>query len=136
MALQREFLGRGLRFPLRPGPDGGFIKDIATDRIIKSSIGVILMTRIGERVWLPEFGSELGVIKHEPNHPTTWRRVQIKTFEAIDRWEPRIDQINITVVPSPSPDRENNFLLDIIISYRIIATNQPDNFVYPFYLEA
>lgn len=131
----KPFLGRGLQFPARPGPDGALRKDRENTRIIKSSIGVILMTRIGERVWNPEFGSQLYSLKHEPNHPTTWNRVKRKVLEAVDRWEPRIDNIQVTVIPSPKADVANRFLLDILISYRIIATNVEDNMVYPFYLE-
>lgn len=136
MAILREILGRGLQYPLRPGPDGGFRKDIANSRIIQSSIGIILMTRIGERVWNPEFGSEISALKHEPNSKLTWLRVQEETLSAVEKWEPRIDQLRVTVVPKPSADREGNFLLDVIISYRIIASSTQDNFVWPFYLES
>jgi phage baseplate assembly protein W len=136
MAIKREVLGRGLQYPLQPGSDGGFRKDIADPRIIKSCIGIILMTRIGERVWNPEFGSELYSLKHEPNSKLTWRIVQEEVLSSVKRWEPRIDQLSVTVVPAPSVDREGNFLLQINISYRIIASNTPDNFVFPFYLEA
>ncbi len=131
-----EFLGRGLQYPLRPGTDGGFRKDIASVRIIQSSIGVLLLTRIGERVNLPEFGCELGTMKHEPNHPTTWERVQAKVTEAIIRWEPRVDNVKVTIVPFPSTDQEGRFGVSIIIEYRIITNNQPGNFVFPFYLES
>ena len=135
MANNKKFLGRGLRLPLRPGPDGGFQKDIETDRIISSSIVVILMTRIGERVWNPEFGSTLSALKHEPNNDITYNRVQRSVFEALERWEPRIKNLQVNVFPAPSFDSVGKFLLEITISYRVISTNRVGNFVWPFYLQ-
>ena len=131
-----RYLGRGLQFPLRPGPDGGFRKDRETSRIIQSGIGIILMTRIGERVWLPEFGSNLTVLKHEPNGPETWQRIQDEALAAIKRWEPRITNLQVIVQPSRSRSHSGKFLVNVLIKYRIIATNKSDNFVFPFYLES
>jgi hypothetical protein len=45
-------------------------------------------------------------------------------------WEPRIDVISVSV----TPDSKNNATLSIDIQYRVRATNNVGNLVYPFYL--
>jgi len=49
--------------------------------------------------------------------------------EALVRWEPRIDHINVTVTAEPPVGR-----LLISVDYRVRATNTFYNLVYPFYL--
>ena len=51
--------------------------------------------------------------------------------EALVRYEPRIDPLDIAA--ESSPDQPN--LLLIRVSYRIRATNTRGNMVYPFYLQ-
>lgn len=135
MASQFPYLGRGLQYPLKPGADGGFRKDVENERIIQSSIGVILGTRIGERVMRRDFGSNLSSLKHEPNGPKTWNFIREEIFRALQTWEPRIDRLRVDVFPSPSADPDGRFLLQISISYIIISSNVPGNLVYPFFLE-
>lgn len=130
-----KFLGRGLRYPLKPGLDGGFQKDRDSSRTVQSCIGVILGTRIGERVMLRTFGSNLYALKHEPNTPTTWAIIKDDVFRSVKAWEPRIDNLEVDVYPAPTSDPNGRFLLEIAIRYRIISTNVSDNLVYPFYLE-
>lgn len=138
--ITKKFLGRGLRFPLSVGPDGDFQKDIDSERILQSCINVILLTRlrraengnlIGERLWKPTFGSELGALKFEPNTPETYQIVRRAIVDPIRRWEPRIKDLTVTVIPSET----DKFTLLVFIGYKIKATNEPANLVFPFYLE-
>ena len=131
MANNKKFLGRGLAYPIRLAPDGGFVRDIESTSIIQSSIAIILLTRPGERLWNREFGSNLYSLVHEPNSPTLWQLVKQEVFAAIDRWEPRIENIRVIVEPNPF----NRFQLNIFVSYNIIATNTDENVVFPFFLE-
>jgi hypothetical protein len=65
-----------------------------------------------------------------PNNPTTAGLAIHYCEEALRKWEPRIDKIEVDA--NPSDDEPNR--LDIRISYVVRATNQPGNLVYPFYL--
>jgi uncharacterized protein len=47
-------------------------------------------------------------------------------------WEPRIDVLDVQVVPQSTLDGEE---LLINIDYQVRATNNVFNLVYPFYLE-
>jgi len=80
----------------------------------------------------PEFGSRLAELVFAPNNPTTATLAARYCEEALLKWEPRIE--NVEAFAAPSVDHPNR--LDIRIGYRVRATNQPGNLVYPFYLRA
>ncbi|MCA9908387.1 MAG: GPW/gp25 family protein, partial [Anaerolineae bacterium] len=56
--------------------------------------------------------------------------VQSRVQDALVRWEPRIDVLDVRV---ETPPEARNFLL-IRIDYRIRANNAFYNLVYPFFL--
>jgi len=139
--VKNKIFGRGLSFPLRTAPDGGFAKDIDSSRIVQSGINIILLHRlqqdpdtgnyVGERVWRPEFGSMIGVLKHEPNHPPTYRKVRKAIIDPIQKWEPRIKDLLVNLIPS-----ENDpYVIYVFVSFKLISTNEVGNLVYPLYLE-
>ena len=53
----KEFLGRGLKFPLQVDPKTGKIAMADQEEDIREAIGIILRTGQGERVMRPEFGA-------------------------------------------------------------------------------
>jgi len=59
--------------------------------VIKSSVIWIVLTRLGERVMLPEFGSTLPDALFEPNDPSTVANIQSSVSEAISRWDDRVE---------------------------------------------
>lgn len=113
------------------GNDGNFRRYIDNTRAVQSGIAIILLTRPGERIYNPEFGSRLYQLIHEPNGPELWRIIQTEVFSAIDRWEPRITNLRVQVEPDPT----NQNLLRVGISYTIISNNVPENFVFPLFLQ-
>ena len=93
-------------------------------------MGVILGTMPGERPMRPEFGCAVhdhvfaGIDGH------TLGRIEHEVRVALDRWEPRARVLDVDFDLS---EREQGRLL-IDITYRIRATNDVRNLVYPFYL--
>ena len=53
----KEFLGRGLKFPLQVDPRTGKLAMADQEEDIREAIGIILRTGRGERVMRPDFGS-------------------------------------------------------------------------------
>lgn len=127
MTSQDDFLGRGLRFPIQPDQRGrlGQSKD---EQKIEESIWLILSTAPGERIMLPDFGCGLQELVFEPNSPLTESAVAIEVQQALVRWEPRIDVIDVQV------DAPESNLMLIRIDYRVRAANTTHNLVYPFYI--
>ena len=124
------FLGRGWRFPVGIGRDGR-IPFVAGEDAIEEAIEIILGTSPGERVMRPEFGCGIWELVMEPNTAQLHGRVQARVREALIRWEPRIDVLDVRV---ESPPEQKNVLL-IRLDYRVRSNNAFFNLVYPFFLQ-
>ena len=96
---------------------------------IKSSLEILLSTRLGERIMLPDYGCNLDDLVFEALNLTikTYVIELIKT--AILYYEPRIDVNKIEI----DPTNELEGILLINIDYTIRTTNSRRNMVYPYY---
>jgi hypothetical protein len=79
----------------------------------------------------PEFGCGIHELVLEANTAALRGLVERKVREALVRWEPRIDVLEVT---AETPPERRNYLL-IRIAYRIRANNALYNLVYPFFLD-
>ena len=123
------WLGRGLRFPLRPDPRTGSFAYVDGMDLIRQSVETILDTNPGERIMLPTFGCGLRRFLGEPNSLSTRTAMEEEITAALDRWEPRIQLGVVSVTPGEEPE-----LVWVDIAYVRRADRRPDNLVYPFYL--
>jgi phage baseplate assembly protein W len=136
----KNIIGRGWRFPIKPsangrlqylgGQSGGNSSRYDDAEKIRQSLWLLLSTAPGERLMLPDFGCGIHELVFEPNTAALRGTVQVKVTESLQRWEPRIDVLDVLV---DSPPEERN-LLNIRIDYRIRTNNSFYNLVYPFFL--
>jgi len=125
----KNFLGKGLAFPIRP--DGrGRIEWAANARGIADSVRLILGTAPGERVMRPDFGCAIHDLVFHPVSPNTCAAVTMYVVQSLRKWEFRITDLRVDSYPDPNA--ENTIL--IAIEYKVIETNHVNNLVYPFYL--
>jgi uncharacterized protein len=131
MANDRDFLGRGLRFPVSVNLNGG-VSSSQLEENVRQSIFIILGTAPGERINRPYFGCQIHDLMFAPNNDLTAARAEIYCEEAIYKFEPRIERVVCKALPnSDEPNR-----LDIRIEYVIAGKNdQKRNLVFPFYLK-
>ena len=94
---------------------------------IQDSIYNILSTKVGERLFLPEFGSRLHTIVFEPNNAIFADLADFYIRDALGKWERRIEVTDVSVLV----EQEGN-IVPIEISYRITNSNIYDTYVYPF----
>jgi phage baseplate assembly protein W len=127
--MAQDFLGRGWSFPVKPAP-GSRLSYVSGEEKIRQSIWIILSTAPGERQMRPEFGCGIHDLVFEPNTAALRGMVQEKVREALTRWEPRIDVVDVRV---ETPPEARNYLL-IRIDYRVRANNAFYNLVYPFFI--
>ena len=86
-------------------PKIGSHGDVVTDAAdVNQAIAIILKTYPGEDVHRPEFGSR---VRDYIDHPTNSAIPNIvrETFEAIGRWEPRIEVLTVEAnvnIPEPA----------------------------------
>jgi Bacteriophage baseplate protein W len=126
---QRDYLGIGWKFPLQVTP-GGRLAAARYEQRIEESIYLILSTAKGERVMLPDFGCGIHELVFAPNNVTTRSLVIANARQALVRYEPRIDVLDVNAESAP----EQPNLLLIRVDYRIRANNARGNLVYPFYI--
>src|SRR5580704_5678329 len=90
-----DFLGRGWGFPVA-GRSGHIAVTEAEDSI-SQAIWIILATARGERMMRPDFGCGIHELVFAVNDITTRTRVSHDVREALIRWEPRIDVLDVSV---------------------------------------
>jgi phage baseplate assembly protein W len=129
MSNERDFLGKGFRFPVSVNLNGG-VSTSALEENVRQSIFVILGTAPGERINRPQFGCRIHDLMFAPNNPLTAARAEIYCEEAIYKYEPRVSKV--TCAAQANPDEPNR--LDIRIEYVIAGKNDKRNLVFPFYL--
>ena len=123
------FIGAGWAFPMHTKASGGI--SLATgEREIEEAIRLILSTAPGERPMRPEFGCGVHDLAFDQMNPTTAGRVRFEVMTALDRWEPRIEVLDVVV----TADEEDTATLLIEIQYEIRGTNNPRNLVFPYYV--
>jgi len=127
-------LGSGLAFPLRVDARGGLAL-AHEDEDVREAISVILGTAPGERPMRPEFGCGIHDYVFESVDAYLVGRLEQEVRIALDRWEPRIDveSVELSVEPSAEGGLVNELVV-IDITYRLRATSDVRNLVYPFYV--
>ena len=124
-----DLIGSGLAFPLRADQRGalalaGGVEDI------EQAIAQILGTAPGERPMRPEFGCAVHEVVFDTIDAAIFARIHSAVHEALERWEPRIEVVDLDVEPS---DGEAGKVL-VGITYRVHTTSRLYNLVYPFYV--
>ncbi len=123
-------LGCGLSFPLQIDARGN-VQLSAGELNVRESIGLILGTQLGERVYRANFGCRLAELAFAPLNTQTLLAMRLYVEEALNTWEPRIALESVQTEPDPVRGR-----VDITINYRLRANHVPGSLVYPFYLQA
>lgn len=121
-------VGQGWAFPVRTTVQGG-LQLSAAEQNLTESIRVLLRTRMGERVYRPEYGCRLAEMTFAPMNTDTLLLIRLHVEEALERWEPRIVLEQVLA----EPDLENG-RVNIVILYQVKETHQRRSVVYPFYL--
>lgn len=131
MAEDRNFLGKGLHFPPAVDPTTGRFIMTSQEDDIREAIHLILMTGIGERPMEPDFGCDIENYIFDLPDGQAKRSMEESILTALERWEPRIDNIGVSVQEGHTGDG----VVYIQISYTVRSNNNPVNLVFPYYLE-
>jgi uncharacterized protein len=121
MNSDKYIYGQSLSFPPRVGPDGRLVWS-SGEMNVRESVCIILRTRPGERVELPDFGCGLERFLFEPNNVANLRLIQEAVKQSLTRWEPRIKLDDVRVALNPADAQ----MVDITLLYTLIATQKPE----------
>ncbi len=129
MAVDMDFVGSTIAFPLDVDETGA-IALVSGPEAIERSLILVLSTAPGERVMRAEFGCGIWNLLFDPINENTLGLMAQSVRQALGQWEPRIDVDAVTATADP----HDHTLVQIEIDYRIKATNDRRNLVYPFYV--
>jgi phage baseplate assembly protein W len=88
MAKQRFI---NIDFPFKDSPEGFYFNLNATDAdAIRADLLHLLLTNKGERLYLPDFGSDLKKFIFEPNDDVTHEQIKDSLNETIKRYMPNL----------------------------------------------
>ncbi len=80
---------------------------------VKSSIVAVLKTNHNERMFQPEFGSNIRALLFEPMNPITEQRMKTEVENAIGNHEPRAEILGITIT---GQEEQNRYLVSILFN--------------------
>jgi len=124
-----DLIGAGWAFPLRTDATGG-VALVVREREVEEAIRLILATTPGERAMRPEFGCRLADHVFAPADASTAGQIAYDVREALERWEPRIDLLDVVV----SFDAVSAGTLYINVQYALRTVGDPRSLVFPFYV--
>jgi hypothetical protein len=106
----------------------GAVSTVAGDESIRQAVVLLLSTRPGERLMRPQYGSYLHRLLFSPNDHTTAGLAIHYVRQAVQRWEPRVEVLDLDAGADPLvPTR-----LDIRLRYRVRASLAVELVDYPF----
>ena len=124
-----DFVGRGISFPMRVDQSGALaLTSGGAD--IDGSLRMVLTTAPGERLMRPQFGCRIWDLLFEPINANTIGLMAESVKDAVSQWEPRVDLEDVQIEPDP---RDHSRVM-INLKYKVRATNDRRNLVYPFYV--
>jgi len=96
----------GISLPIQVG-NSGFIQTFKTADQVKSNIKNLLLTKRGERILQPEFGSGLQEILFEPIDDEFENKIETTINDSLAKWLPYVS-INEINIEATDELRDNN----------------------------
>jgi phage baseplate assembly protein W len=119
MLKRRRNFGIGVTLPFRRGNSGYFESSTEILPQIKSNFKNLIMTRIGERLGQPEFGCRIWEYIFEQWNPDTVRGVRDSVIDAVDRWMPFLELLQIDIQSGNDNKAIDNHTINLYVRYRI-----------------
>ena len=88
---------------------------------VKSAIVSILKTNHNERMFQPEFGSNIRALLFEQMNPITEQRMRKKVEAAIARHEPRAEVLGVSV---KAQEEQNRYEISVVFNVASVAETQ------------
>ncbi len=114
---------------LNISPTGG-VQMVEERESVRQAIFLLLSTIPGERVMRPDYGCDLYKLIFAPNDYTTAGLAIHYVKQAIERWERRVEILLLDAYN----DRQNQEKLNIVMEYRLRATQTIDQLNFSLHL--
>lgn len=105
----------------------GALSMVDGDAAVRQAIMLLLSTTPGERLMRPQYGCHLNRLLFAPNDHTTAGLAVHYVRQAIRRWEPRVEIVELDAAADPDVATR----LNIRLRYRVRATLSPGVVDFP-----
>ncbi|MFN8395498.1 MAG: GPW/gp25 family protein [Bacteroidia bacterium] len=123
-------LGRGWAWPPAFDHNTGEVAMLSGEADIRNSLEIMLATHPGERDLAPVYGANMQDMVFTPMDRTTQTIMKSRLVDRIHLNEPRVVAEDVRF----EQDQIEGSLI-VHLTYRVIATNNRYNLVYPYYLD-
>ncbi|MCW3162451.1 GPW/gp25 family protein [Chryseobacterium oryctis] len=127
----KTFLGTGWAFPPTFNKLEATVETVSDEEDVFQSLHILLTTQLKERIMRSDFGCDLTSMLYESITITLLTKIKGIITDAILKYEPRIDLIDVQFFTEDT----NNGVINIEVTYRIRATNSRKNYVFPYYIK-
>jgi phage baseplate assembly protein W len=106
---------RHLAFPFRIGDDGRPVATATRDEHVRDEILQLILTTVGERAFVPEFGTNVRRLTFENLDQATQSLTKATVTQALSRWlggRVTVEELDVTIVEST---------LAVELRYRLIG---------------
>ena len=112
-----------INFPFKNSKDGFFL-DINSDEnaAIKADLMHLILTRKGQRLYLPDFGTDLLRFIFEPNDDLTLSMVKDEIKTVVKKYLPNLSVTDITVTESDISDYAAVININYVITDGVFQT--------------
>lgn len=121
-------MGTGWSFPPSFNKRKKSVEMLSGEEDIRSSLRILVSTRIGERFLRNRYGSRVAGMVFEPLDSSQAEIMRVYLKDAIFLHEPRVVPLDVRFDIDELEGR-----VEVTVEYRVVATNTRRNFVYPFY---
>ena len=111
---------KDLSFSLFANPMSGDMGKKTGGAAVKGAIVSILKTNFNERLFQPEFGSNIRALLFEQMNPITVERIKTEVQEAVARHEPRAQVIGVSV---EAQEEQNRYLVSVV--FNVASESEP-----------
>jgi uncharacterized protein len=125
-----QIFGRGMAFPPHLDATGQWATSVGAQNV-RESIQILLLTRLGERLMYPSYGSSLRIYLFAPNNPATRKSIEDEITRSLQQWEPRITLDSLLVAVDPT----NAQAAIATIQYRLVANQLPNQITLTLQLQ-
>lgn len=111
-------------FPFKNSPKGFFLNLNDNDqRAIKADLMHLLLTRKGQRLYNPNFGTDLLRYIFEPNHDLTLEAIKDEVTTSVKKYLPNLIVKNLTVTQSEDSEYAATIRMDYAITDDVFEIN-------------
>jgi phage baseplate assembly protein W len=105
-----------INFPFKDSNQGFFLDLTSTDdQAVKADLLHLLLTRQGQRLYLPDFGTDLLKFIFEPEDGITFEAIKSEISNEINKYLPNLQLDDLLIEESP----DNEYAVVVTIQYTI-----------------